>query len=144
MRFNPIAVLVLAVAAILASIWKLAAEIAAFSAARRRPWEPWERVWYRGELRPVPAGGAKAGDLDVKPGLGRFRAAWSYFWRGGIGGSISGLGQAMGLGPAGPVASGLLAATVMGGDAGKAVAAIAGYEAAKIIFIGDGIGTEAA
>ena len=145
MRINPLKVLVLSIRlAVLFSIWWIVDRIAAFFAPGAWAPEPWQGIWHRGEWRPVPAGGAKPGDADPIPSMGRFRTVWSYFWRGNISGAISGLGQALGLGPLGPIASGLVASAVIGGEAGKVIAAIGGHEAAKIIFMGDGLGGDEA
>ena len=77
----------------------------------------------------------KAANLDPTPGLSRFKNAFGAFWPGLVGGAISSIGMAV-LGAApGTVAGGLVAAAVVGGDAGRTIATVAGMDAVRLLFV---------
>ncbi len=75
-------------------------------------------------------------NVDALPNMTRFRSAFGAFWPGLVGGAISGIGAAMLGAELGTAAGGMLAAAVVGGDAGKTIATVAGMETAQLLFVG--------
>jgi len=102
--------------------------------ARERP------LLWKALLRPIAGGDAKAAAIDVTPSMDRFKNAFDGFWRGGAGGLVCGLGMALLGAPLGTAAGALVAAAVLGGDAGKVIAVVGGFEAAQSLFVGAGNG----
>ncbi len=72
----------------------------------------------------------------VVPGMNRFKQAGTGFMWGAVGGGLSGLGMAFLGAPIGTAAGALVAAAIIGGDSGKTIATIGGFEAAQALFIG--------
>ncbi len=67
--------------------------------------------------------------------MNRLRDTFNHFWPGLAAGLLTSLGAAILGAGVGTAAGGFLAASILGGDAGKTVATLTGMEAAQLLFI---------
>jgi hypothetical protein len=74
--------------------------------------------------------------IDLTPNMNRFKNAWGGLWKGAAGGVLSGLGMPVLGAPIGTVAGGFVASAIIGGEEGKTIAVISGFEAGQSIFTG--------